>query len=334
MGFLFLILYPNPSTWSHTICHIQLGHTPSFRHHFSHTIFHTQLGHTPCFNMFHIHNFVTHHVSHTTLSHTIFHTQLGHTPSFTYNFVTHHVSICFTYTTLSHTPSFTHNFVTHHVSICFTYTTWSHHLSHTTLSHTIFHAQLCHTPSFNTQLCHTPCFTYTTWSHHRSHTTWSHTIFHTQLCHTPSFTHTHLCHTTIVSRGRRGTYGTGLALVARLGPLGRAVTPRHFGWQAWHLATSTVVFPGKRGTWRHRPSFRDSRRGTYGTGLALVARLGPLDRAVTHAALCVAGVALSDIYCPFAWQSWRLATFVSRGRRGTYGTGLALVARLGPLVAR
>ena len=36
-------------------------------------------------------------------------------------------------------PSFTHNFVTHH-------------LSPTTLSHTIVHTQLCHTPSF-TALC-------------------------------------------------------------------------------------------------------------------------------------------------------------------------------------
>ena len=54
------------------------------------------------------------------------------------------------------------------------------------------------------------------------------------------------------------------------------------------------------------------------------------------AALCVAGVALGDIYRHLAWQAWRLATstFVSRGRRGTYGTGLALVARWAGLVAR
>ena len=57
-------------------------------------------------------------------------------PSFTHNFVTHthtpHLS------QLCHTPSFTHNFVTHH-------------LSHTTLSNTIFHTQLCHT---HTDLSH------------------------------------------------------------------------------------------------------------------------------------------------------------------------------------
>ena len=65
----------------------------------------------------------------------------------------------------------------------------------------------------------------------------------------------------------------------------------HFAWQAWRWVTST-------------PSLR-GRRGTHGTGLALVARL-------------VAGVALGDI------------DLLLRGRCGAYGTGLALVARLGP----
>ena len=54
------------------------------------------------------------------------------------------------------------------------------------------------------------------------------------------------------------------------------------------------------------------------------------------AALCVAGVALGDIHLRFAWQAWHLeaSTLVLRGRRGTYGTGLALVARLGGLGRR
>ena len=94
----------------------------------------------------------------------------------------------------------------------------SHHLSHTTLSPTIFHTRLCHTPSF------TPSFTHhlshTTLSHTIFHTTMSHTIFHapllshtifhhtilhTPLCHTPSFNlshtifHTSLCHTHYLS---------------------------------------------------------------------------------------------------------------------------------------
>ena len=89
----------------------------------------SHLCHTPSFT----HHFVTHHLSHPTLSHTIFHTPLCHPPSFTHNFVTHHLlPHHLSHTTLSHTifdtPSFTHHFVTHH-------------LSHATLSHT----QLCFT---------------------------------------------------------------------------------------------------------------------------------------------------------------------------------------------
>ena len=49
-------------------------------------------------------------------------------------------------------------------------------------------------------------------------------------------------------------------------------------------------------------------------GLVLVAR--------DAAALCVAGVALGDIYVRFTWQAWHNVTsFVLRGKRGTYGTG-------------
>ena len=100
--------------------------------------------------------------------------------------------------------------------------------SHTTLSHTIFHTQLCHTPSFTHHLLHTifhahfhtpsfthhlshtishtPSFTHIFVNHHLSHIifhtpSFTHTIFHTQLCHTLSFTHNvhthHLSHTTL-----------------------------------------------------------------------------------------------------------------------------------------
>ena len=104
----------------------------------------------------------------------------------------------------------------------------------------------------------------------------------------------------------------------------------HFAWQAWHVATSALILRG--------------RHGTYGTGLALVARLGWISRrwrrgtlrgstygilgwlwwrawtglvAGDAAALCVAGVALGNICHCFAWQAWHLATstFVWRGRR-------------------
>ena len=50
------------------------------------------------------------------------------------------------------------------------------------------------------------------------------------------------------------------------------------------------------------------------------------------AAVCVAGMVLGDMDLHFAWQAWRLVTWIVtlRGRCGTFGTGLALVALLGP----
>ena len=73
----------------------------------------------------------------------------------------------------------------------------------------------------------------------------------------------------------------------------------HFAWHLWHWAG----FGGALGF-----GCDAGRRGSFG----------------------VAGVALGDIYLHFAWQAWYLvtSTFTLRGRRGTYGTGLALVARL------
>ena len=49
-------------------------------------------------------------------------------------------------------------------------------------------------------------------------------------------------------------------------------------WQAWHLATSTFVSRGRRGTWRHLPSF------------------------------CVAGVALMAL----GWLWWRAWAGIGR----------------------
>ena len=53
---------------------------------------------------------------------------------------------------------------------------------------------------------------------------------------------------------------------------------------------------------------------------------------VDAAAFCVAGVALGDMDLHFAWQAWQLVTWIVtlRGRRGTYGTGPALVAHRVP----
>ena len=90
-------------------------------------------------------------------------------------------------------------------------------------------------------------------------------------------------------------------------------------WQAWHLATSIFTLRGRRG-----------RRGTYGTGPALVARLVLGVTLGARESFGVAGLALGDIYLHFAWHPWYLvtSTFTLRGRRVTYGTGPALVARL------
>ena len=225
-----------------------------------------------------------------TLSHTIFHTQLCHTPPFT-------------------PSSFTNNFVTHHLS--------PHHLSRATLSHTIFHKQLCHTPSFttpsftrnfdtHTQLCHTPSFTHNFVTdhlspHHISHTTLSHTIFYHTIFHTqlqPWF---------CVARVALGDIDL------------------RFAWQAWHLATSTLASRGRRGTWQHPPWFRVARLALGDIDLVLRGRRGP---GWHPPSFCVAGAALGDMYLRFAWQArrWVTSTFVLRGRRGTCGTGLALVA--------
>ena len=209
----------------------------------SNTVFHIELCHTPSFTYL----FVTHHLSHTTLSHTIYHTQRCHTPSSTHLLVIHHLS----HTSLSHTI-----FVTPSLS---------HHLSHTSLSHTICVTHLYHTPSFSYHLSHIPL------SYHLSHT-----IFHTQPDHTLSFTHIfvthHLSHTTWPHT------------------IFRAQLEHRFAWQAWHLVTSIIVSRGRPSTWWHPPSFR------------------------------VAGVALGDIHHCFAWQAWHLATstLVSRGTREPY----------------
>jgi len=71
---------------------------------------------------------------------------------------------------------------------------------------------------------------------------------------------------------RLGRFWSGVTLV----------TPRHFAWQAWHLATSTFVSRGRRGTWRHLPSFCEA-------GVALMALGGALQSVLV--ALCVAEVA-------------------------------------------
>ena len=336
-------------------------------HHLSHTtLSHPSLSHT--------HNFVTHHLSHTTLSHTIFHAQLCHTqlchaqlcytPSFTHNcvthlFVTHHLS----HTTLSHTTSFvTHNFVTHK------------------LYHTFFNTNLLPHTIFQHKLSHTVRGRRGTWWHRRSICVagvalgdvygvasmalvalgwlWWRAWDAAALCvagvalvlHPPSHIHLRfawqawrLAKCTCVWRGRCGTCGTGLALVAC-------------------LVAALVTRPGRRGTLRGgrgtRRHWRPICAEVVALGdiylrlawqvwhLSLVARLVAVSRPERHGTLrgrhgawwhrrsiCVASLALGDIDVPFAWQAWHLATCTCvwsgrRGTCGTCGTGLALMARL------
>ena len=299
MGFLFLILYPAPPPPLLLLLLLPLRLPVTHTHT---TLSPASLSHTLSFT----HNFVTHHLSHTTLSHAIFHTQLCHTHT---HCVTHH---------LSHTA-----------------------LLHTSLSHTIFHTQLCHTHTqlCHAQLCHTPF----------SHTTLSHASFHTQLCHTPSFTRnfvTHLATSTFHLCGARGTW-RHLPSFCVAGVALRFVWP---AWHLWHWAGSGGAlgapwspvtprqpgrrrhgtFRGRRSTWRHRPSccvagmellkstfVLRGRRSTYDTGLDLVARLGAVCRPWRRRSL------------RGRRGTWRPRPWVFRGRRGTYDTGLDLVACLG-----
>ena len=103
-------------------------------------------------------------------------------------------------------------------------------------------------------------------THAHNFVTHTHTqLCHIQLCHAQLFftrnshTHTTLCHAFGDMHGRRGTYGTGLALVAHLvSSVARGVAwlsswlympgaPRHFAWQAWRLVTSALILRGRRG---------------------------------------------------------------------------------------
>ena len=200
----------------------------------------------------------------------------------------------------------THNLSPHNLST----NNLSPHNSHTTCTHThnllthnttqLAHAQLAdHTQIVTTQLTHTQLA-------HKQ-------LAHTQLAHAHTTysqlarTRTQLAHFAC----RRGTYGTGLALVALLVPVWRR---------------------GRRRCLR-------GRRGTYGTGLALVARFVPVWRRGRRCclrgrrgtwrlrpSLCEAGVALGDIDRHFAWQAWHLWHWA--------GSGGALGSRLAPWTPR
>ena len=236
VGFLFLVVHSRasclllllPPPPPTQITHTQLPHTHDLLTHATYS--HKTCSYTTCS---HTHNLLTH----TQLTHTeLAHTQLAHT----HNLLTHNL---FTHTTCSHTLSHTHNLLTHNLLI-------HNLLSHTQLTHTeLAHTQLVHAQLLHTQLTHTQ----------RTHTQ----LLHTQLVHT-QLLHRQLTHW--ILRGRRGTYGTGLALVGSGG--------------------HRVCLRGRHGTWWHRPS------------------------------LCVAGVAhvaLGDIDVHFVWQVWHLWHWAGSG---------------------
>ena len=206
--------------------------------------------------------------------------------SFTHTFVTHH---------LSHF-NFIKSFVTHQLcytsSFTHTHTFVTHQLCHTSLSYIIFHTHthLCHastlSPTLSHILFHTQDNNFVT--HPLSHTTLSHIISHTQLSHTPSFTHTsftqQLCHTSSFTQQlcHKSSFTHSFVAGMALGHI-----QRHF---VTHPLSHTT-----NGTWRHLPSFCVAGVVQVALGGALGRRWSPM---VTGdaAALCVAGVALGDIY--------------------------------------
>ena len=133
---------------------------------------------------------------------------------------------------------------------------------------------------------------------------------------------------TCTLRGRRGTYGTGLALVARLcrsergGCRGIITLRGRCGTYGTGLALVARLCRSERGGCRGIITLR-GRCGTYGTGLALVARLGRSRRGgrrgflrgrrAAGSSLCVAGVALGDMDRHFAWQAWHLWHWAGSG---------------------
>ena len=183
----------------------------------------------------HTHNLLTHnlltHNSHTQLTHNLL----------TYNLLTHNL---LTYNLLTYNL-LTHNLLTHNLH---THNLLTHNLlTHNLLTHNLL-----------THNLHT----------HNLHT--HNLLTHNLLTHN-LLTHNLLTYktSTFVSRGRRGTYGTGLALVARSVLSGRR------GRRGF--------LRGRRGTWRH------------------------------VAALCVAGVALWDIHLRFTWQAWHVSHWAGSG---------------------
>ena len=305
----------------------RLSHTIFHTTTLSRTTFHTTtLSHT----IFHNNNFATH----TQSFKTIFHTQLCHAPSFTHDFVTHHLSYNnFVTHNLLH-----NNFVTHTHKIVHT-TTLQHTrtLSFKTIFHT--HTQLCHTPSFKPlRFAWRACHLYDIGLALVARLAVSRPSRRGTLCgrrgrrgrrgtcsHPPAF-----------FRGRRGTWRHQPSFCAgwlwwRAWSRYSPAAPRHFAWQARHLATSTFVLRGRtalgwlwwRAWARYSPAaprhFAWQARHLATSTFALRGSCGTCSHPPSF---CVAGVALMTL----GWLWWRAsAPLVARGaaalcvgRRGTW----------------
>ena len=272
------------------------------------------------------HNLSTHNLlTHTQLAHTqLVHTQLAHTQLTQTQLV--HTQLAHTQVTHTHNLS-THNLLTHNL---LTHNLLTHNLStRNLLTHNLStHNLSTHNLSTHNLHTHTTC----------PHTTYSHTT----CSNTSAWQAWHLGTCSSTLRGRRGTLRHPPSFHVAGVVLGHI--DFQFAWQAWHvwhragsggvlgsrtLRGSSCTLRGRRGTLRHPPSF-------HVAGVVF----GHID---FHFAWQVwhvwhragSGGALGSqvsLWAPrlFAWQAWHLATCscTLRGRRGTSGTGLALVARL------
>ena len=332
----FVIHILSHTTLSQTIFVTQLGHTHVFGTHteLCHTHTHTQLCHT--------HNFVTHthtifhtqlchtHIFVTQLGHThLCHTQLCHTPSlrgWRGGPWRHRLCICVAGVALGdihlrlrfvwqawHLATHPRHFVWHAcatygmVARCRAVASQAWHLATSTL----------HLRGKRVAWRDPPMFAWQAWRLWH----WAASGGALQVARAPrhlAWQASHLATSTCTFRSRPGAWRhppmfcvAGVALMA-LGWVwwcGWGAL-RHFAWQVWRLATSTLatfayVLCGRRGAYGTRRSTLRGRRGTW--------RHRPW--------FGVAGVALGDIHLHFAWQAWHLATstYVLRGRRDTYG---------------
>ena len=265
-------------------------------------------------------------------------------------------------------PSLAHNSLTHN---SLTHNSLTHNLLNTQLPHTqLSHTQLTHTQLSHTQLSHTQ-LTHNSLTHNSlTHNSLTHSpITHSPITHN-LLTHNSLTHNFVWQVSRLWHWaGSGGALGSRSrggclsGGCGTWKHP-HSVWQAWHLATSTFTLwqawqfwhwagscgalgsrcrrgclshldastsiqCGRCGTWRHRNSLCVAGVALMALGWLWWRALIP----VVAAPVCVADVACGRIH--FVWHAWHSVTsaFTLCGRCGTCGTGLALLARLVPVVA-